>query len=878
MQITPKKTREVFNILSDFTRIFAQPDIQSILHKTIKELIDITDAIHCSIYLVPDLLADFDGKLLRDGKEVLFDNINQRCIVLAQTSQERLGEIVNKAFYFDDEDLTGWAYKHNKAINIRHVEDKNELQSFGSNLTCIDKYGEIEINNHKNQYKSILVVPLHANNRSIGVVKLLGKKNGNGFSAFDNDIAKLAANLSSRAIYNAAELQRHNNSILELIEVGAKQDLVEIMLEATKGLRDILHGDKSQIYTPVDDANSALALRTENGKEMHVKKTWGRSNNLIGWVYKTGKPLIIEDIRFFNQPKELNSQLLEKISDGIIINRDDRYLHREEPYFITTDDFPITFLAAPIKQDGETLGVISVQSKFGESLPRSTSFTRTDLQLVESFSGIILNSIDSDQKKILSELFTEMGFTNDVEKLYSSVINRLPKLVSSSGCSIFENIKDVSGQRLKLVATTRKGWIKNGTPINISYQLGMGKTGFCGFIKSALIFNHFGAGDLSELRMDEELQEINDKFSNDITDRLIDNNGIQVGIIQIRNGLSLPREHKDNFQKLKNLQKPTEKGLPSSHSTNIANENSEHSWSFAAIPIQDEKGLLGVITVGRPVSQNPFSIHDVKIIESIAGRLATVMGGIRMQEERKELFISLAHEINTPLTGILAHSENMVTEALGDKEILGLARSNLEQVLRLHLLTETIMGVLSNREPVREFKYQNIGRVLRKAASLFEAEALHKGCNILEPRSVSGEFPDIEMSEFDLLIALKNIIHNAVKYSFEHSIHQEKARYIKIWGGHMDSLKKQYRINVQNYGIGISAEEIESRRIFESFYRGANAGDRRRTGAGFGLAYARRIIEDLHDGKINVTSIPQGGDAHLTTFSIILPISKNWSN
>jgi signal transduction histidine kinase len=146
----------------------------------------------------------------------------------------------------------------------------------------------------------------------------------------------------------------------------------------------------------------------------------------------------------------------------------------------------------------------------------------------------------------------------------------------------------------------------------------------------------------------------------------------------------------------------------------------------------------------------------------------------------------------------------------------------------------------------------------------------------MEPRPVDGEFPEIEMSEFDILIALKNIVHNAVKYSFEPSARQEKNRYIKIWGGYTDSTKRQYRVNIQNYGIGISKDDLDSRKIFEPFYRGNNAGDRRRTGAGFGLAHARRMIEDLHLGKIEATSVPLIGSAHLTTFSIALPIHRRY--
>lgn len=285
---------------------------------------------------------------------------------------------------------------------------------------------------------------------------------------------------------------------------------------------------------------------------------------------------------------------------------------------------------------------------------------------------------------------------------------------------------------------------------------------------------------------------------------------------------------------------------------------------------------MGVITIGRLVPQNPFSQHDVTLIEVIAERLATVLSNIHMQEQRKELFTSLAHEITTPLTGILAESENLVESLQGQPEMQRQAQEALTRVLRLHLLTKTILGVLSKPNLEREFKYVNIAKILKQARDLFAAEAIYKGCGINEPQSVEDPFPNIEMSEVDLSIAIQNVVHNAVKYSFYPSPKQERSRFIKLYGKFSDQSKMHYKIVVQNFGIGISQDEIRKRTIFESFVRGENATDRSRTGAGFGLAYARQIIEDMHGGRIGVTSVPLEGKAYLTTFTITLPVYQKY--
>jgi signal transduction histidine kinase len=872
MNNEPRYVQEAFDIVTRLMDIMSLSDIDLILQKTISELTDLTGASNCSIYLVPDLLKNFNGKLSRGGQVVDYETVEKSFVILAATNQDEIKQLINKAFYIAEEGITGWIYEHKIPLNIKNIWDQKDLHSISNTLNARDIYGEDKENLSDYEKKPLLAVPLYTNERSLGVIKISGKQPH--FTEFDEKVATQGSTIISRALYNAAEFSRQKNSILGLIEVGAKRDFKEIILEASIGLRNILYGEKNQIYIPTDNTNQSLSLWIENGRRVNIKKKWKRGDDFIGWVYKTGKPLIIEDIRNYNEPSELNDELLVKISDSPLIDSSDRNIQRQEPFAIPQNNIPITFLAVPIIQDNEVLGVISVQSRYGSSYPRSVPFNREDLELIGSIARIISNSIESDKQKILSELFTEMGFTNVIEKLSAIVVQMLPKIVSSAGCSIFEYTQDVHGKRLVLVSTTTS---HTQTHADLSYELGEGKTGFCGLSKSTLVVNHFGVGDLSETRMDSELERIHREHPEDLIERLLDENGVQVGILQLRNGSKCTEEVKEKFKLLAKSQKHITYGLPASKDSYTSSLEHESSWSLAAIPIQNNNDLLGVITIGRPVPQNPFSTHDIVLIEAIAGRLATVLGNIRLQEQRQELFMSLAHEINTPLTGILAESENLLSELSGQEELAKLARENLEQVLRLHLVTETTMGVLSTGEIVREFRFSNIGKVLRNACSTFRAEAIHKGCDILEPYSVDGDFPDIEMSEFDVLLAFQNIIHNAVKYSFNPSHSQEEKRTIKVWGGYTDSTKKYYRVNIQNYGIGISKEDVESRRIFERYYRGSNAGDRRRTGAGFGLAYARRMIEDFHGGKIEVTSVPITGSGHLTTFSVILPIIRRQS-
>ncbi len=240
-----------------------------------------------------------------------------------------------------------------------------------------------------------------------------------------------------------------------------------------------------------------------------------------------------------------------------------------------------------------------------------------------------------------------------------------------------------------------------------------------------------------------------------------------------------------------------------------------------------------------------------------------------------ELNLSIAHEISTYLTSILADAENLNNETPKDSELNKMSSHLLGQVQRLQMVTESIMAITRHNGNISNFSLHNIYRPVVEAVSIFKEEASFLGLEFQGPIAIGeSRFLEIEMSLFDLTLAFKNLIHNAIKYSFRASTKNDANRYIRITGGWYDEDKKSYFVSIQNYGVGITKEEIENRLVFKPFYRGVLSSDRNRTGSGIGLAYASNVIEKMHHGKLNVESIPQNGQAFLTTFKVILPIQQ----
>ena len=102
--------------------------------------------------------------------------------------------------------------------------------------------------------------------------------------------------------------------------------------------------------------------------------------------------------------------------------------------------------------------------------------------------------------------------------------------------------------------------------------------------------------------------------------------------------------------------------------------------------------------------------------------------------------------------------------------------------------------------------------------------------------------------------ALANILENAVKYSTSMTkIHIRMSR-----------LPGNVLLEIEDEGIGIPEEELHE--IFHRFYRGSNAKEMAKEGAGIGLYLARSIIEQ-QGGSILAKRKPGCG----TIFKTMLP-------
>jgi signal transduction histidine kinase len=222
---------------------------------------------------------------------------------------------------------------------------------------------------------------------------------------------------------------------------------------------------------------------------------------------------------------------------------------------------------------------------------------------------------------------------------------------------------------------------------------------------------------------------------------------------------------------------------------------------------------------------------------------------------KTEFVSSVSHELRTPMSSIRGLAEVLQAGKIKDKakqdELINLVADESSRLSRfLHNILD--FGKIEKQTKTYNFQKEEIQSVVKETVKLF----LY--------RSESDEFvlktnlPEnplfLEMDRDAVKQALTNLIDNAIKYSSE-----KKDIEIQILGK-----EKQVEIQVKDQGLGIPPGEKE--KIFEGFYRHAEASQHNPKGVGLGLKIVKHIME-AHKGEIKVKSQPNKG----SIFSLIFP-------
>ncbi len=282
------------------------------------------------------------------------------------------------------------------------------------------------------------------------------------------------------------------------------------------------------------------------------------------------------------------------------------------------------------------------------------------------------------------------------------------------------------------------------------------------------------------------------------------------------------------------------------------------------LPLRTARGKLGVVGIRKDLAGPLLTPAERRLLDALLDQTAIALDRIQLARDvdaskllaeterlRTALLTSIGHDLKTPLASILgaisalrsygasygeAAREDLLATAQEEAERLARFVDNLLDMSRLEA------GALGpKREPVDIA--DAVGTALRRTSRLLAAH-----------RVVTDLPADLPLLRADFVLleqVLVNLLENAARYAPTGSTVEIVAG---IGGAAL-------LLEVRDRGPGIPPDEAG--RIFDRFYRAANAAPGK--GVGLGLAIARGFVEAM-GGTITAVSRPGGGTIFRLSF------------
>ena len=227
----------------------------------------------------------------------------------------------------------------------------------------------------------------------------------------------------------------------------------------------------------------------------------------------------------------------------------------------------------------------------------------------------------------------------------------------------------------------------------------------------------------------------------------------------------------------------------------------------------------------------------------------------QLEKTKSEFFSMTSHELRTPITPLKVQLQMLYKQYYGKLTIK--QRETLMNILknteRLNKIIEDFLEI-SRIESARLkfiFKKTDIKETVYETMNLMEGFAKEKN---IQFTTDFGKLPTINADPDRISQVLKNIIHNAIKFSPNNGKIEVSAQQ-----------KRDFiQFSIRDYGKGMSPKD--QIRVFEPFYQ-VNITSKEFGGTGLGLAICRGIIE-AQKGKIWIQSIEREG----STFYFTIPL------
>ncbi|MCP5049524.1 MAG: PAS domain-containing protein [bacterium] len=279
------------------------------------------------------------------------------------------------------------------------------------------------------------------------------------------------------------------------------------------------------------------------------------------------------------------------------------------------------------------------------------------------------------------------------------------------------------------------------------------------------------------------------------------------------------------------------RGISPVHNVKVPIEEDEYIFDIHTSPLKDNMGkVIGSILVFEDVTEKLFMQSQMVTSEKMAS-LGLLSAGI-------------AHEVNTPLTGISSYCQ-FILDNPEDPENIDLTLKIQEQVQRANKIVRTLLDFSRQKGEVPV--ELDVNKVLNESIALVEHTIKSKGIVLNTEfdfkHKLYGFSTRLQQLFINLLINASDAITNS-------------GGLISIYGIETDT---DLMIRIKDNGEGIESKYLK--KIFDPFFTTKEKGK----GTGLGLSITYNIVQE-HYGEISANSRPGRGSTFIITFPFQSPL------
>jgi two-component system sensor kinase FixL len=292
-----------------------------------------------------------------------------------------------------------------------------------------------------------------------------------------------------------------------------------------------------------------------------------------------------------------------------------------------------------------------------------------------------------------------------------------------------------------------------------------------------------------------------------------------------------------------------------------------------AIPLTVEGIVIGALAFSAVTTERAWRDEFVQRLQLLGevfantlSRRRSEMEGQRLRQDLAhigrvstvgELTASLAHELNQPLTAILANAQAVRRILDADTADLIEVRAIVDDIVDDDKRASEVIGRLRGflKKGTLERSSLDMSELVGQVARLVAGDAVLRGVGIrLE---LAPDLPPVSADRVQVQQVVLNLILNGLDAMRDSVIGSRTLLLRTARDG-----EGGVAVTVQDSGAGI--ERTELGQVFDAFYT------TKANGLGMGLAIVKSIVE-AHGGRVEARNNPAGG----ATFSFVLPAGQD---